>query len=144
MPVAVETLGVFGLDARSFLWELGRCITDSYKSPPVSPLPTAEDLCGCAEEQHSRHLRLHSSLWWLWIETWDLHSYYSIVFCTYWCCSCICSCTIILINVIIMCSSCPVVAFLPLLICVFDYLCAVVPITCNNNNLVLKKFHSTA
>lgn len=31
MPVAVETLGVFGLEAYSFLQELGRCKEDSMQ-----------------------------------------------------------------------------------------------------------------
>ena len=33
MPVAVETMGVFGTEARSFLWELGHRIANATQDP---------------------------------------------------------------------------------------------------------------
>ena len=54
VPVAVETMGVFGPEARSFLQELGHRIAKATQDPLPS-LPQAEDICGSTEGQYSCH-----------------------------------------------------------------------------------------
>ena len=47
VPLAVESLGVFGKEAQSFLKELGQRV----KSSSGTPIPGAADLCGCTKRE---------------------------------------------------------------------------------------------
>ena len=59
VPVAVETLGVFGSEARSFFKDLGgRIKAYTYIGAFVPSLRLAKDQCGSAARQHSGHPRL--------------------------------------------------------------------------------------
>ena len=58
VPVAIETLGVYGPEARSFLKDLGHRITSATLEPDLCPPLAAENCSGSPARQRCSHLRL--------------------------------------------------------------------------------------